>query len=76
MENLQKLEIARRLEKIARLEKALTAYQNQNRADDAIQAYLFSMGEWALGHCDKEPNPVDFGLVYSQEVAKCVEQKS
>ena len=74
MENLQKFEIARWLEKIARLEKALRAYQNHNRAADDTQAYLFSMGEWAFGY-GKEPNPVDFGLVCSQETTNCVEQK-
>ena len=62
MENLQRLEIERWLEKIARLEKALTAYQRCNHIKNDLQAYQYDMGLWALGECDKEPNPNDFGL--------------
>ena len=62
MENLQKLEIARWLEKIARLEKALRVYQHFNKINNDLQSYQYEMGLWAIGRLDKEPVPQDYGM--------------
>ena len=62
MENLQKFEIARWLEKIARLEKAVKLYQYYNHINNDLQAYQYEMGEWALGLSDKEPVPQYYGM--------------
>ena len=47
---------------VEKLEEALRAYQEFNRIINDTDAYLFTLGEWALGEETEKPKPEDFGL--------------
>lgn len=45
-----------------RLQEALREYQRYNELHNDLEAYLYAMGEWALGEDPEKPNKEDYGL--------------
>jgi len=42
--------------------EALEEYQKYNSLANDLDAYLFYLGQWALGESDEKPNAEDFGI--------------
>jgi len=53
-----------------KFEIALKEYQNYNRIRNDSDAYLFHMGEWALGESDEKPNPEDYGISVTKQAVE------
>ena len=49
-----------------KLEIALKEYQKYNRIRTDLDAYLFHMGEWALGEDDEKPKPEYYGIAVTE----------
>ena len=49
-----------RFTKEQKIEHALKAYQKLNPVKNDTEAYLYSLGEWALDDMDEKPNCEDF----------------
>ena len=45
-----------------KVEHALCEYQKYNTIKNDLDAYLFALGEYALGECVIEPDPRDYGI--------------
>lgn len=49
-----------------KLEIALREYQKYNRIRNDLDAYLFYLGEWALGESDEKPKPEDYDVAVTE----------
>jgi hypothetical protein len=49
-------------EELLKILEALRVYQKHNPLHNDIEAYLFALGEWALGVKDVKPDPEDYGI--------------
>ena len=45
-----------------KIKEALLEYQKFNPIRNDLDAYLYHMGEWALGESAIKPTPVDYGI--------------
>ena len=51
-----------KLKQIDKLIEALEEYKKYNSIRNDLDAYLFALGEYALGESDEDPNPEDYGI--------------
>jgi len=47
---------------VLKLRCALQEMMQFNRIRNDLEAYLYALGEWALGDIKEKPNPEDYGL--------------
>ena len=45
-----------------KLTEALKEYNRFNRIHNDLEAYLFELGQWALGEVEDKPNRQDYGI--------------
>ena len=45
--------------------KSLKEYQRFNRLHNDTDAYLYALGEYALGQSEEKPNADDYGINFS-----------
>ena len=46
---------------------ALQEYQRLNPQSNDTDAYLYALGQWALGLADGKPDPKDYGITDLEE---------
>lgn len=55
-------EVIRLRAEIERLKEAVITHTEFNNLNNDKDAYLYAMGQWALGHYNDKPVKEDFGL--------------